>query len=467
LFIILAERYLEHSGDVEYILNNWPAIKKAIDYCQSTDTDLDGFIENTNVGHGWVEGGHLFGSHTSLYLASCWTEALSSVALMMQYTGVEKNNAVYAKESMRLRQRINTDFYNPENGFYYQGIFKDGSFHTEASILPSIPIYFKQINSYRSEKMLDAFASADYTADWGVRITSKSGEHYHPRGYHSGSVWPLFTGWVALAEYAENRSAQGFSHMMSNMNIYRDFSLGYLEEVLNGEKYTPSGVCPHQCWSETMVLQPVIEGMLGLKPNAPAKRLIFNPYIPPHWDFIKVDNIKVGDKSIHWEMNRQSDLTTYHFSGEAEDIRIYFDPVLPEGTEVDSILVNNEPVEMITCTACQGVTLKMDFHLKDKIEVKIYHQKGIELIPPVSSPAPGETSEGIRIIRTSWKNKIYSIHTQGAPGKRYKLEVVNMFGSPLEVDGAEYSQDGTKLILQLDFPASSQHYLDKTISIKF
>lgn len=170
---------------------------------------------------------------------------------------------------------------------------------------------------------------------------------------------------------------------------------------------------------------------------------------------------------IDWEMTRNPGLTTYHFSGEMKDIHIYFEPIFPEGTEVDSILINNETTDIIRCTACQGVTLKLDLQLTDESEVKIYHKKGIELIPPVAKPAPGEPSEGIRIIRTSWENMTYTIHTQGAAGKRYTLEVMNGFGNPLEVEGAEYKEEDQKLILQVDFPASSQEYMDKSISIKF
>ncbi|OQX73240.1 MAG: hypothetical protein B6D61_12730, partial [Bacteroidetes bacterium 4484_249] len=57
LYIILAGKYLQHSGDVDFIKKSWQSIQKAIDFCFSTDTDGDHLIENTNVGHGWVEGG--------------------------------------------------------------------------------------------------------------------------------------------------------------------------------------------------------------------------------------------------------------------------------------------------------------------------------------------------------------------------------------------------------------------------
>jgi len=47
-----------------------------MDFLYATDTDGDRLIENTNVGHGWVEGGKLWGAHTTLYLAALWSQTL-------------------------------------------------------------------------------------------------------------------------------------------------------------------------------------------------------------------------------------------------------------------------------------------------------------------------------------------------------------------------------------------------------
>jgi len=92
LYLILAGRYLHYSGDVEFIRNNWDHIRKALDFCFSTDTDGDHLIENTLVGHGWEEGGGLFGTHSSLYLSSCWAEALEQSAFMAKAIGMEKGS---------------------------------------------------------------------------------------------------------------------------------------------------------------------------------------------------------------------------------------------------------------------------------------------------------------------------------------------------------------------------------------
>lgn len=55
LYIMLASHYLKASGDKAFIRKIWKNLEKAMAYCYTTDTDGDGFIENTNVGHGWIE----------------------------------------------------------------------------------------------------------------------------------------------------------------------------------------------------------------------------------------------------------------------------------------------------------------------------------------------------------------------------------------------------------------------------
>ena len=62
MYVMLAGHYMRASGDTAFIRASWPHITKAMEFLFSTDTDGDGLIENTDVGHGWVEpGGDLFG----------------------------------------------------------------------------------------------------------------------------------------------------------------------------------------------------------------------------------------------------------------------------------------------------------------------------------------------------------------------------------------------------------------------
>ena len=284
-----------------FIRASWPYIKKAIDFCYSTDTDGDLLIENTNVGHGWVEGGHLFGSHTSLYLASCWAAALEEASYLAKNLGLADEEQNYRKDALVVKTSVNQNFWNPENNYFYHGLMPDGTYMEDVSIMPCIPMLFNQAEPEKSQKVLPVIAANGFTSDWGCRIVEETSPHFNPGGYHTGSVWPLFTGWAALAEFRNNNYLQGYSHLMSNILIYKYWGLGFIEEVLNGETFEPFGVCHHQCWSETMALQPAIEGMLGYQPDAMKRQITLKPWFPADWDSVKVSWIKMGDQVISME----------------------------------------------------------------------------------------------------------------------------------------------------------------------
>jgi glycogen debranching enzyme len=467
LFIILAARYLAQSGDLDYIRHAWPAIEKAIAYCRSTDTDGDLLIENTNVGHGWVEGGHLFGSHSSLYLTACWAEALRGAAYMSAALGMPDAAAEYESDSRLVTGIINREFYNAETGFLYQGVFSDGTFHKGESILPSIPMYFGLIDQDKAGRMLEDWASNDFSSDWGLRMVRQSSPLFHPRGYHSGSVWPLYTGWVSLAEYHHGRQLQGFGHIMQNLDIYRDFALGYLEEVLNGERYQPSGVCPHQCWSQTMVLQPVIEGMLGLEADAMEKELLFAPSIPFGWDETGIRNIRVGNSLLACAMERGKETTVYAFENQGDAVTIDFSPLFMPGTEILGLEADGIAVPYTTSMEEQGVRVNCRTELSDRKELRYTHRGGISLLPHHMKAGAGETSSGLRIISAGMVGNRYIIETEGAAAMQYHLEVICNMNAGITADGAALQRSGNRLLLTLDFPAMNRGYMRKTVTLTF
>lgn len=56
--------------------------------------------------------------------------------------------------------------------------------------------------------------------------------------YHQGSAWPLFTGWVSLAEHRAGRTLSGYAHLMQNAWTQ---DLGAVTELLSGEFFQPLG----------------------------------------------------------------------------------------------------------------------------------------------------------------------------------------------------------------------------------
>ncbi|HEX9137172.1 MAG TPA: GH116 family glycosyl hydrolase, partial [Nitrospirota bacterium] len=304
LYVVLAANYLKHSGDLDYIRKIWPSVKKAMDFCYSTDTDKDGLIEITNVGHGWIEGGPLFGAHTEVYLAGCWVAALDAASYMSGLLKEESLAKNYGADAAKVRLIIDQDFWNKEGGYFSNGKMIDGSFMKEETILSAVPIYFDAVSDRaKALKTTASFSGNGYATDWGLRILPESSKLFNPGAYHAGMVWPLFSGFASLAEYKTGAYVSGFTHMMNNLLLYRNYGLGSAEETLNGSVYKPAGVCSQQGWSETMILQPVSEGMLGLMPDAPAQRIAISPRFPWDWAEVKVKHIRFGGHDLNFSMN--------------------------------------------------------------------------------------------------------------------------------------------------------------------
>ncbi|MEW6508464.1 MAG: amylo-alpha-1,6-glucosidase [Bacteroidota bacterium] len=432
LYIILAGRYLLHSGDVDFIRETWPNIKKAIDFCFSTDTDKDHLIENTNVGHGWVEGGGLYTAHTEVYLAACWAEALRMASIMAERLMYNAECEMYNDEFNIVKKIINKEFWNEEKKFLSFSKLKDGKYNPEKTILAAVPVYFDLLDYNKSLNVIDDYAENYFSADWGVRILRDDSPIYNPRGYHTGSVWPLFTGWSALAEFKYGNTIQGYTHLMNNLLVYKNWQLGFVEEVLHGAEYRPSGVCSHQCWSQTMVIQPAIEGMLGLEVDALNNKVSLSPRFPADWNFAEVEGIKLVNKTVNFDMKRGEGKTLYSFSTSSCDtLQIDFNPEFSLGTKFLEVRINNQP---ILFKQKNEKVISVSFPLNKKALLEIRYKEGVAILPKVILPKPNYKSEGFRILSERINGNEYIVEVQGINGSsgefnfwnKGKIETVNV-----------------------------------------
>lgn len=467
LYVVLTGKYLKHTGDLSFIKEIWPNVKKALDYCYSTDTDGDHLIENTNVGHGWVEGGKLYGTHTTLYLAGCWAACLSEASYIADKLGFPDAAGRYKEEALKVSRIIDDRFWNNKTNFYNEGIYKDGSFLEEPTIQVSVPAYFNVLRKERVFPVLDEYAANGFSADWGTRIVSERSSLFNPRGYHYGSVWPLFTGWTSLAEYKWGKYDQGFTHMMSNLKIYKNFALGYVEEVLNGAEYMHSGVCRHQCWSETMVLQPAIEGVLGFSTDALERRITLSPGFPADWDHCLAENIRSGNNKISMIMRRSGDETIYTFRNEGPDkLQVDFNPAFPKRTVIHSASLDGKQLNYKVQDEIQADVFSASFELGKEAQIKIKHSKGIAVIPLQYSPVEGDSSQGFRLISSFIKDSLFIIKVEG---RANNIEYLKIYAPGLEISNIENAEiagkDREYYILKVKFETGDK-YSRRDIRIK-
>ena len=83
-------------------------------------------------------------------------------------------------------------------------------------MLPAVPLWWGTLDEARAQSEIDHLGAAALATDWGQRILADDSELYDPLSYHYGSVWPLFTGWTAMAAYRYGRPHVGFQALMAN-----------------------------------------------------------------------------------------------------------------------------------------------------------------------------------------------------------------------------------------------------------
>ena len=303
LFLLLVARFAAWTGDVEFLRKYWNQVERAYRYCLETDTDGDGLIENSRVGHGWIEHGPLGGSHVTLYLAACWCAALEELAPVADQIGradlgeeLRRRGAV-ARESIQRRFLV--------NGEYALGLDGSGNPQMHRTAMLAVPLWLGAVNPAHCRGWLDAVAGPGFSTPWGVRMIAADDPLFDPEGYHLGSVWPLYTGWVSLAEWRAGRYQPALDHLLINARLYRDRARGAYDEVLHGLEYRNAGICPDQAWSAAMVLSPLVEGLWGVVPCALEESVLVAPWLPPDWARMSIRRLRIGRTVLDLELRRR------------------------------------------------------------------------------------------------------------------------------------------------------------------
>ena len=446
-FVVLMARYLEGSGDVAFIRSHEKEIRLAMDYCLSTDTDGDHLIENTHVGHGWLEGGDFFGSKTELILAATWERALKDAAVLMSLCGDETKAAFFTDEVARARLIIESKFWNAEGAYYNYGIMPDDSPTRDLLALAAASIYLGDLDRDRSRSTMEHFASTLYSRDWGVTQAPDTVKLSYLGAYTENNIWPLFTGAVSLAEYKTGRYVQGFSDMMANIASYLGPSPGRVPEVLSGEIYRSNGITRHQCWSETMAVQPALEGMLGFRPYALEDSITLAPRLPEDWTRFNVGNLRCGSAVISAEMTRRKGEVRWLLHS-TRPVKVVLSPSFAPGTRVMEVKVNGRPAEFSSMNEDEYIRLSLPVTVNGDSELVFSISDGITVLPKYRIASPGDPSRGAKILKQEYSGGHLKVTVEGYRGTADTILVYDR-GQVIEIEVVFPKGEGKSAICEI------------------
>jgi len=293
LFLLAVDDYVRASGDVTFLTAHRDAIEKA--WAFETAHQTEGVCDNSQ-GTGWVESWPGGMPHQEIYLALLDQQASGAVADMETLLESPDKSTAAAQRADGVAKIVEQEYYDSEKSCYdfSRNLAKDGTavMDRTSTVYPALAWWTGTSILAHPEGCLRQFAAHTLDTDWGLRDVANDEKFYDGMSYHQGSVWPLFTGWAAMAEYRGSQPLAGYQLLMENANLTRAQDLGAVTELLSGDFFVPFGrSTSHQLWSSAMVITPTLRGLFGIAIDAQKKTVTVNPHLPADWSHAEVRNL--------------------------------------------------------------------------------------------------------------------------------------------------------------------------------
>jgi glycogen debranching enzyme len=420
LLVMVMEDYVNTSGDVAFLRKHWDTVKRAYAFTRAHDSDGDAVYENTE-GTGWVESWPPGMPHQEIYLASLDQQSCASMSRLAALMNDADLASAASRASAKIRAVIETKYLDPQTSVYAFSKNADGSLDHNVTIYPSVAWWTAAAGGLpKANEMFRRWASDEISTDWGTRDLSEKSPIYDPISYHQGTVWPLFTGWVSLAEYRSGHSLSGYSHLMQNADMTFTQDLGAVTELLSGEFFQPLGrSSSHQMWSSAMVLSPALRGLFGLDFDALHQTLRLDPHLPAQWDHATLRNLHLGGQVFDLSFRRS-------------------------GTEL-----------VVSATA--QVSLCVDSNCS-KGEVRI-QLPAVEIDVPHGLPSPGSRTAQLKVIAQELTANRFTLEFE-APANTVQEVDVRFNRTGVKVTGGDLN--GSRLRIQ--FPLDAGRYGTRTVT---
>jgi len=444
---------------------------KAYRHCLSTDEDGDGLMDNTKAGLGASELGSLLENlKTDIFLAALSVQAMKAMAALAEVMREPSLRDEALKLYEKGRNSLNERFWNDDLRSLVHALTVSGGQNKELTAWPAVAMMFRLIEEPKAAATLDLLASAHLSTDWGVRMLSSASKAYDPVAYNNGAVWPFLTGFVSLAEYEHHRARAAYEHLKANAGLTFIHALGSHPELLSGDYYRPlETAVPQQLFSSSMVISPLVRGLLGLRGDAAAKTLTVAPHLPPDWDRITVERYRVGNHLFTITFEKGADRVRLEISkGDDESFHVRLGPAFPPLTRIRSLIVNWQNSPFNAEENESDVHCRATVTMKDRLTVEIHFQPGVEIIVPTVRPAIGDQTSSLKIVRAKARKDTITIIVEGVSGRAYSLWV-NFSGKLLEVKGARLAgEKQTTRELSISFPSiSASRYVRQEVLLQF
>jgi glycogen debranching enzyme len=361
LFLLVLSETFRWTGDSNLLKKYRKAAEACLGWIDRYgDLDGDGFQEyktNSPLGYenvGWKDAGDavVYADGTPVKqpkglceLQGYVYDAKVRMAEIFAVLGDSARAQELLQQAQTLKQKFNEVFWMEDEGCFAYGLDPQKRLITTVASNAGHCLWSGIADPDKAERTAHRLIQDDMWSGWGIRTITSRNPAYNPFSYHLGSVWPHDNSIIA-AGFKRYRLADEANRVIrSVLDAARRFEAYRLPEIYAGIKrrgsddfpalYPPGANIP-QGWASASIFQ-MLQTILGIRADAPHKRLYVHPTLPGWLTDLQIQNLRVGPCSFTLHFWREGD----HSRWEVVDMML--NPGVPHE---EAIQVVDEP-EMI------------------------------------------------------------------------------------------------------------------------
>jgi glycogen debranching enzyme len=345
LFVLLAARYFERSGDIETIRALWPNIEAALAWIDDYgDRDGDGFVEYYRMSadgltnQGWkdscdsvmhADGSLAAGSIALAEVQAYVYAAKKGAAVLAAALGHQEQAARLTLAAEELRAAFEAKFWIEELGTYALALDGDKKPCRVLSSNAGQVLFCGLAAPERAQILAATLLTPEMFSGWGVRTLSADAPRFNPMSYHNGSVWPHDNALIALglARYGLKRGAsaifEGLFGAATHMDMMRlpELFCGFPRRRGMAPVLYPVACAP-QAWASVVPFA-LLQACLGLELDFARREIRFhNPQLPKFLEDIRINDLELAGASVNLRLKRRGAHTEVAIVSQRGDIGI-------------------------------------------------------------------------------------------------------------------------------------------------
>lgn len=315
-FVTAVWQYYQWTGDRAFAEDAYAYCEKAMRWLEEMDDDKDGFP----TGYGLIE---ISGLNMEMIDCAVYTcQSYDSFARLSDLLGKEEQGREYRKRYQWLREKINQDFWEEQEGLYCDCI---ATGKIISSVMDSIMGQAEgnpdpDIVKYLEEKLAQAAEGEDREKGWLVNRNSiidvpmeteiadqEKAIRALDRMYSEEFVGKYGVWLDSLGKHKCMTITTGIMAVAQANYGYADRALALVKKVFSTfshrnpgciNEYSPDYGCIVQAWTAYSAVVPVVRHFFGIRPDAAKGEILLQPQIPEGWENASLENVPVLDGTI-------------------------------------------------------------------------------------------------------------------------------------------------------------------------